>query len=96
MWCGYAVYEKIQNEKYWSKNKRIEETVEYEKNSGPSCAQVTSQLIHGRQFSSFAIQMLLVIALLLEIADALIPHLDLLIETIDGGEKLKKQTFLFY
>ena len=37
-----------------NENKRIKEIEEYQKISGPSCAQVTFQLIHGRQFSSLS------------------------------------------
>ena len=49
--CVCEMYEMYKMKKNKNENKRIRERAEYEKkNSGPSCAQVTFQFIHGRQF----------------------------------------------
>ena len=49
--CVCEMYEMYKMKKNKNENKRIRERAEYEKkNFGPSCAQVTFQFIHGRQF----------------------------------------------
>ena len=48
------MYENTKWKNSKNENKRIKEIEEYQKISGPSCAQVTFQLIHGRQFSSLS------------------------------------------